>query len=461
MKNITRSLCSALFAGALLLPTATPALAGLPVEVNGQKLPTLAPMLKQVLPGVVNVSTRTRIRVEQNPLLNDPFFRHFFNIPNQPQPRERVSQSLGSGVIVDAARGYVLTNNHVVAKADSITVTLRDGRHFKAKVVGVDAPTDVAVIQIKADHLTAVPFANSDQLQVGDFVVAIGNPFGLGQTVTSGIVSALGRSGLGIEGYEDFIQTDASINPGNSGGALVNLYGQLVGINTAILGPSGGNVGIGFAIPANMAHDVMEQLIKHGSVKRGRLGVVAQNLTSDLADALNLPAGRGALITQVEHDSPAAKAGMHAGDVVTAIDREPVASAGQMRNRIGLLRVGSHISLDVLRNGKTLHLQATITAPTQTQAAGAKLDNRLAGAALGDIEPNNPLYGKTQGVEILQVQRFSPAWNAGLRSGDVVVSVNRQQVNSVEDVRKALKLGRNGILLNLQRGDSALFVVIR
>jgi Do/DeqQ family serine protease len=295
----------------------TPVLASLPlVDSQGQGLPTLAPMLERVLPSVVNVATRGRVRVQDNPLLQDPFFRRFFGVPNV--PRERQVQSLGSGVIVDAKHGYILTNSHVVDRADEITVTLKDGRVLTATLVGKDPEADVAVIQIHADGLIALPFADSDKIRVGDFVVAIGNPFGLGQTVTSGIVSAMGRSGLGIEGYEDFIQTDASINPGNSGGALVNLRGELMGINTAILAPGGGNVGIGFAIPINMASQIMTQLVAHGELHRGRVGVQVQDLTADLVEVFVIKGTvGGAVISKVVKDSPASTAGLEAGDVVT------------------------------------------------------------------------------------------------------------------------------------------------
>jgi serine protease Do/serine protease DegQ len=274
--------------------------AALPTAIEGQPLPTLAPMLEKVTPAVVNIATVGHIRIQQNPLLNDPYFRRFFNIPDQ--PRERQTQSLGSGVVIDAARGYVLTNHHVIDKADQIKVMLRDGRQFDAQLIGADSESDVAVVRIPAERLTALTLADSDHLRVGDFVVAIGNPFGLGQTVTSGIVSALGRSGLGIEGFEDFIQTDASINPGNSGGALVNLRGELVGLNTAIIAPGGGNVGIGFAIPINMAHAIMEQLVTHGAVKRGQLGITAQDLTPELAQAFGLAQERGTVVTEVTPD---------------------------------------------------------------------------------------------------------------------------------------------------------------
>lgn len=294
-----------LFITSLIMQTAN---AALPDAVNGKPLPTLAPILEDVMPGVVNVATRGRMQIQQNPLFNDPFFRHFFGTPNN-GPRERETQSLGSGVIIDAKSGYIMTNHHVINNADEITITLRDGRKLTAKLIGADPDSDIAIIQVKAENLTAIPLSNSDQLKVGDFVVAIGNPFGLGQTVTSGIVSALGR-GIGLKGYENFIQTDASINPGNSGGALINLRGELVGINTAILSRSGGNIGIGFAIPINMAHQIMQQLVEHGEVSRGRLGVIVQDLTPELASAFKLKQHKGAVIAQVVKGSPADKAGL-------------------------------------------------------------------------------------------------------------------------------------------------------
>jgi Trypsin. len=279
----------------------------LPPYAEGQALPSLAPMLERSMPAVVNISTSTNILVSENPLMQDPVFRQFFNVPNQQQQRQQQKNSLGSGVIIDSHQGLVLTNNHVIDKADKITVTLNDGRQLSAKLIGTDPEADVAIIQIAAENLTMLPIADSSQLRVGDFVVAIGNPFGLGQTVTSGIVSALGRSGLGIEGYEDFIQTDASINPGNSGGALVNLRGELVGMNTAILAPNGGNVGIGFAIPANMIMTIKESLVKHGEVRRGLLGVTTQDLTPELVNAFNLKNKQGAAISRIESNSPQQK----------------------------------------------------------------------------------------------------------------------------------------------------------
>ncbi|MGD8380288.1 MAG: Do family serine endopeptidase, partial [Gammaproteobacteria bacterium] len=326
-----------------------------------QGVPTLAPMIKQVTPAVVNISTKGHVEVQQNPLLNDPFFRHFFNVPEQPQQREY--QALGSGVIVDAKNGYILTNNHVIEHADEITVKLNDDREFDAKVIGADPETDVAVIKIDAKNLTQVPLGNSSQLQVGDFVVAIGNPFGLEHTVTSGIVSGLGRVGLNLNdqnSYQDFIQTDASINPGNSGGALVNLRGELVGINTAILSRSGGNIGIGFAIPINMAQTVMNQLIKNGKIERGVLGVSIQNLTPELADALGLKnVTHGAVVGQVTPGSGADKAGIKQGDVIIEANGKKVANLFDLKNVIGLLPVGSRVDLKVIRDGETRSITAT------------------------------------------------------------------------------------------------------
>jgi len=335
---------------AALAPEPRPALAAAAIpEVGGAAVPTLAPMLARIIPGVVNIAVRGRVK-EQNPLLQDPFFRRFFNLP-QNQLQERETRAIGSGVIVDAAQGYVLTNGHVVEHATRIEVTTNDNRRFPARLVGRDAGTDIAVLRIQASNLTAVPMGDSDRLRVGDFIVAIGNPFGLGQTVTSGIVSALGRSGLGVEGYEDFIQTDASINPGNSGGPLVNLQGQCVGINTAILTPGGGNIGIGFAVPINMARRVMERLIRFGEVKRGRIGVAIQDLTPDLAQAMNTAHTMGAVIARVDPGSPAERAGLRSGDLVVAVDGVAVHSGTQLRNIIGLTRIGEEVGLTVARAG--------------------------------------------------------------------------------------------------------------
>jgi len=309
----------------------------------------------------VGISVRGRVR-EDNPLLQDPMFRRFFNLQ---QPIERETQATGSGVIVDAAQGYVMTNAHVVENANSIEVTTKDNRHFKAKLIGRDPDTDIAALQISGGNLTSVPIGDSDYLQVGDFVLAIGNPFGLGQTVTSGIVSALGRS-PGIEGYEDFIQTDASINLGNSGGPLVDLQGRIVGINTAILAPSGGNIGIGFAVPINMARQVMDQLVQYGEIKRGRIGVAIQDLTPDLAQALGTRHTQGAVIARVEPGSPAERAGLRTNDLVVAINGAPMRSGTDLRNRVGLSRIGDAVELTVERGGTERNVTVRIEQVTTT-----------------------------------------------------------------------------------------------
>jgi len=343
--------------------TVCSALAGAPIpEAGGAPIQSLAPVVSRITPGVVGISVRGRVR-EDNPLLQDPLFRRFFNL--QQQPVERETQATGSGVIVDAAQGYVMTNAHVVENANSIEVTTKDNRHFKAKLIGRDPDTDIAVLQISGGDLTAVPIGDSDRLQVGDFVLAVGNPFGLGQTVTSGIISALGRS-PGIEGYEDFIQTDASINPGNSGGPLVDLQGRVVGINTAIVAPSGGNVGIGFAVPINMARQVMDQLVQYGEIKRGRIGVAIQDLTPDLAQALGTRHTQGAVIARVEPGSPAERAGLRTNDLVIAINGAPMRSGTDLRNRVGLSRIGDAVELTVERGGTERNVTVRIEQVTTT-----------------------------------------------------------------------------------------------
>jgi Do/DeqQ family serine protease len=351
--------------GIALTPGAlSPVLAGAPIPLaDGAPVQTLAPVVSRITPGVVGISVRGRVR-EDNPLLQDPMFRRFFNL--QQQPIERETQATGSGVIVDAGQGYVLTNAHVVENASNIEVTTKDNRRITAKLIGRDPETDIAVLQIPAGALTAVPIGDSDRLQVGDFALAIGNPFGLGQTVTSGIISALGRSGLGIEGYEDFIQTDASINPGNSGGPLVDLQGRVVGINTAILAPGGGNIGIGFAVPINMARQVMDQLISYGEIRRGRIGVAMQDLTPEVAQALGTRHTQGAVIARVEAGSPAERAGLRTNDLVVAVNGAPMRSGTELRNRVGLSRIGDEVELTVERGGVERNVAVRIEKATTT-----------------------------------------------------------------------------------------------
>ena len=465
---MTRQLAYFLLLTLSIVTVANPAIAALPSQINGQKLPTLAPMLEKVTPAVVNISAIGEVQVKQrNSLLDDPIFRHFFDIPNRVQTKK--FQSLGSGVVVDAKNGYVLSNHHVVADAKAIIVTFKDGRQLEAKLIGSDPRTDVAVLQIPSRGLTAVPMSDSDHLRVGDFAVAIGNPFGLGQTVTSGIVSALGRSGLGLSGkgkqqnFEEFIQTDAAINIGNSGGALVNLNGELIGINTAILSPNkGGNVGIGFAIPINMAKIVMQQLLEHGEIRRGYFGVVVQTLTPDLAEALNSSVNQGAIIASIEKDSPAEESGLQIHDIVTAINGHPVKNSAEMRNRIGVLNVGDKVDMVVYRGKKKLQLQTHITGDDVVgKIEGSKLDQRLAGAILTDIPPESPFHGRIGGVYVYGMERGSPAIAAGLEPGDIIVSINRYRVNNLNEAAQRLKNNQGQLLLNIQRGNTAFFILIR
>ncbi len=429
-----------------------PALAALPVSVEGEPLPSLAPVLKRVTPSVVNVNTLTRVRV-RSPLMEDPFFRRFFNVPDM--PRERVSQSLGSGVIVDAENGYVLTNNHVIAGADEISVGLKDGRSLEAKLIGIDPDTDLAVIQIPAENLTALQLADSDELQVGDFVVAVGNPFGLGQTVTSGIVSALGRTGLrGLE-YQNFIQTDASINPGNSGGALINLRGELVGINSAIFTPSGGNVGIGFAIPASMASYVMEQLIQFGEVRRGTLGLLVQDLTPELAGAFSIEAGQGVLVAEVAAGSAADEAGLQPGDVILRMAKRNINSTQDFHNAEGQLAIGDALQLEYLRNGKT-HDTRLVIQPVPV-VDGAELDFRLEGARFTNLTDKHKQQ-VLSGVLIEELEPGSRLARQGLVVGDIITGANRQTVNNLDDLRRVLEQMRSPLLLQVVRGNRAYVV---
>jgi Do/DeqQ family serine protease len=427
--------------------------------------PSLAPILKEVTPAVVNISVTGRNPMRLNPLFNDPFFRRFFEIPEGGQLPPQ--QSAGSGVIIDAGEGYVLTNHHVVANAEEIVVTLADRRTFDAELIGSDEGTDIALLKIDATGLTAIEIGDSDSLEVGDFVIAIGNPFGLGQTVTSGIVSALGRSGLQIEGgrYQDFIQTDASINPGNSGGALVDLDGALVGINSAIITPGGGNVGIGFAVPSNLARDVTAQLLEYGEVRRGRLGIGIQDVTPDLAEALGLSIDRGAVITQVEPNSSAEAAGLRAGDVITEFNGTAIENGSDLANKVGLVRVGSDVEIAFLRDGQRREVTATIgEAPDSARAAaggpGTTIE-RLDGAQFRNLDSSHPQYGRVQGALVASVEPGSPAARNGLQQGDIVTAVNRQNVSSVDELTAALEAAGPTVALNILRDEARLYIVIR
>jgi serine protease Do/serine protease DegQ len=435
---------------ALLLSTwSSLAAAQLPAQPGETPVPSLAPMLKRITPAVVNIATRGTVQ-EQNPLLNDPFFRRFFDAPNA--PRQREFQSAGSGVIVDAKNGYIVTNAHVIENATEITVQLLDNHSLTAKVVGKDEGSDVAVLKVQSANLVEIPIADSDLVEVGDFVVAIGNPFALGHTVTSGIISALGRSGINPEGYEDFIQTDASINPGNSGGALVNLNGQLVGINSAILSRTGGNIGIGFAIPSNMMKTVMNQLIKYGEVRRGVLGVNIQTLTPDIAQSMDLGNVQGALVSQVVDGSAAEKAGIKAGDVITAINGRPVKDASALRNSIGLLRIGDRVDVALLRDGKPRRVTAVVSErDAQAEAHASGLHEGLEGTDLVDAQG---------GVLIRSVAEGSPAAQRGLRANDLIIAVGRTRVANVAEFRRATE-GATAFVVQIRRGNAMLVIPIR
>ena len=438
----------------------TPAIAGQwPMELREGDRPTMAPLLERVTPAVVNISVTGSVRARSNPMLEDPFFRRFFNVPDQPRTVPR--QSVGSGVIVDAGEGYVMTNHHVIKGADEIVVTLQDRRRYEAQLVGSDEGTDIALLRIDADDLTEVRLGDSDSVRVGDFVLAIGNPFGLGQTVTSGIVSALGRSGINVDGYEDFIQTDASINPGNSGGALIDIDGKLIGVNTAIIAPSGGNVGIGFAVPVAMAAAVMEQLLEYGEVRRGRLGVVIQDVTPELAEALDLGSAEGAVITQVQPGSAAEEAGLTAGDVVVEIDGLPVINSSEMRNRIGLTPVGEDIEITYVRDGRRRSIDIEIGAGGQLTLSGGDTFSRLQGAEFRNMDTDHLRFSDAQGPVVSRIEQGSPAWRNGIREGDIILGVNRLRVRNVDELSDALDRAGTTIALNVLRGNTRIFVVIQ
>lgn len=437
-----------------LLMISFPVFAAIPASVDGQPLPSLAPILNEVTPSVVNVYTQTRVRV-RSPLLDDPIFRRFFNVPDT--PRERVSQSLGSGVIVDAQRGFILTNNHVIEGADDIAITLKDGRRIDAELIGTDPDTDLAVIRVSAENLRALTLADSDQLQVGDFVVAVGNPFGLGQTVTSGIVSALGRTGVrGLE-FQNFIQTDASINPGNSGGALINLRGELVGINSAIFTPSGGNVGIGFAIPSSMARYVMDQLIRFGEVRRGTLGLVVQDLTTELAGAFGIRIERGALIAEVMEDTAAARAGLQPGDVVTRVAGREVLSAQDFHNVEGQVPVGEALTLDYQRGSKPGHAILQVQSPVELQ--GGTVNRRFDGAVFTEL-PARQRSGRVSGVLLTELEPGSRLAYEGLRPGDIITGVNRESISSLADLKRLLGEVSGPFVLQIHRKGESYFARI-
>lgn len=438
----------------LSLSSVQTANAALPVAVQGQPLPSLAPMLQKVLPGVVSVKvTGTQPPGDQVP----PQFKFFFgpDAPAQQQGGQKF-EGLGSGVIIDAAKGYVLTNNHVVSNADKITVQTNDGREYDAKLIGKDDQSDIAIIQLKdAKNLTQIPMADSDKLRVGDFAVAVGNPFGLGQTVTSGIISALGRSGLNLEGLENFIQTDASINRGNSGGALLNLNGELIGINTAILSSQGGSMGIGFAIPINMAKNLSKQLIETGQVKRGLLGIRGSEMTSDLAKAFKLDSQRGAFVNEVLPDSGAAKAGIKSGDVVVSLEGQTLSSFAELRAKVGSLGPGAVVKLGILRDGKAMDVNVTLGASPEVAEALEKINPALTGLTLSNVDSK---AGK--GVQVDDVVKGSPADQVGFQTGDVIVGINRGAIDNLDALRKVLLTKPDLIALSVMRKGQSIYLLM-
>jgi len=424
-----------------------------------RQLPTLAPMIETVAPAVVNIAVTTSIRSEaQTP--QDELLRRFFDFEGPPGDRE--VEGAGSGVIVDAANGYVLTNHHVIANAAHITVTLLENRSLTARVVGSDEASDLAVLQVEPAHLTSIPFGDSSSLHVGDYVVAIGNPFGFTNSVTSGIVSALGRSGLNNGSFEDFIQTDASINPGNSGGALVNLNGELVGINSAIISRTGGNVGIGFSIPVNMVRAIMQQLIATGTVRRGLLGVKIQDVSPDIAATYELPTNSGALVYEVNPDSAAEKAGIRIEDVIISINGARLRDSGSLRNAIGLLPPGEKVAVGLLRDGREQTITAVLgeIAPTRVTAArrdeedDADLDGIFEGAEI--IENSGP----NGGLLVARVDPNSPAGQRGLQQGDVITTVNRVPIRTMAEAVPIMEKAR-AILLVVQRADRSHLILMR
>jgi serine protease Do len=481
MKKTTLAMSAlALSLGLALSPLSASAAETASSATTAQQMPSLAPMLEKVMPSVVSIN------VEGSTTVNTPRmprnFQQFFGdnspfcqdgSPFQSSPfcqgggagddspggngggQQQKFMALGSGVIIDAAKGYVVTNNHVVDNASTIKVQLSDGRKFDAKVVGKDPRSDIALIQIQdPKNLTAIKLADSDALRVGDYTVAIGNPFGLGETVTSGIVSALGRSGLNAENYENFIQTDAAINRGNSGGALVNLNGELIGINTAILAPDGGNIGIGFAIPSNMVKNLTSQMVEFGQVKRGELGILGTELNSELAKAMKVDAQRGAFVSQVMPNSSAAKAGIKAGDVITTLNGKPISSFAALRAEVGSMPVGSKVTLGLLRDGKPVSVNLELQQSSQTQVDSSSIFSGIEGADMSN-------KGADKGVVVSNVKAGSPAAHIGLKKGDVIIGANQQPVKNIAELRKILDSKPNVLALNIQRGDTTLYLLMQ
>ncbi|WP_145592347.1 serine endoprotease DegP [Yersinia bercovieri] len=480
MKKTTLVLSALALSIGLVMGPVSSAISAETAPSSSQQLPSLAPMLEKVMPSVVSINVEGSTQVSNAAAGGiPPQFQQFFGddspfcqdgspFQGSPMcqggqggkgavPSKQEFRALGSGVIIDAAKGYVVTNNHVVDNATKINVKLSDGRSYEAKVIGKDPRTDIALLQLKDfKNLTAIKMADSDQLRVGDYTVAIGNPYGLGETVTSGIVSALGRSGLNVENYENFIQTDAAINRGNSGGALINLSGELIGINTAILAPDGGNIGIGFAIPSNMVKNLTSQMVEFGQVKRGELGIMGAELNSELAKAMNVDAQKGAFISQVVPKSAAAKAGIKAGDVIVSMNGKPINSFAGFRAEIGTLPVGSKMTLGLLRDGKPVNVEVTLEQSSQAQVDSGNIYTGIEGAELSNSDVN----GK-KGVKVDNVKAGSAAARIGLKKGDIIIGINQQPVQNLGELRKILDTKPSVLALNIQRGDTSLYLLMQ
>ncbi|EPZ2140949.1 protease degQ [Enterobacter hormaechei subsp. hoffmannii UCICRE 3] len=455
MKKKNQLLSALALSVGLSLSASFPASAAQPSQVPGQEaIPSLAPMLEKVLPAVVSVQVEGTARQSQR--IPEELKKYFGE--EAPDQQAQPFEGLGSGVIIDAAKGYILTNNHVISQADKISVQLNDGREFDAKLIGGDDQSDIALLQVQnPSNLTQIAIADSDKLRVGDFAVAVGNPFGLGQTATSGIVSALGRSGLNLEGLENFIQTDASINRGNSGGALLNLNGELIGINTAILAPGGGSIGIGFAIPSNMAKTLSQQLIQFGEVKRGLLGIKGMEMSADIAKAFKLNVQRGAFVSEVLPNSGSAKAGVKSGDVIVSLNDKPLSSFAELRSRIATTEPGAKVKLGLIREGKPLTVEVTLDKSTSSSASAEQISPALQGATLSDGQ----LKDGTKGISVTAVEKSSPAAQAGLHQDDVIVGVNRTRVQSIAEMRKVLESKPAVIALQIIRGNDTLYILLR
>lgn len=456
MKKQTLLLSALALSVGLSLSTPFQAVAALPSQVPGQAaLPSLAPVLEKVLPAVVSVQVEGTAAPEGQKVPEE--LKKYFG-DELPDQQAQPFEGLGSGVIINAAKGYVLTNNHVVNHAEKISVQLNDGREFDAKLIGSDDQSDIALLQLQnATNLTQIKIADSDSLRVGDFAIAVGNPFGLGQTATSGIISALGRSGLNLEGLENFIQTDASINRGNSGGALLNLNGELIGINTAILAPGGGSIGIGFAIPSNMAQTLANQLIQFGEIRRGLLGIKGTEMSADIAKAFNLNVQRGAFVSEVLANSGSAKAGIKPGDVIISLNGKPLSSFAELRSRIATTEPGTKVKLGLLRDGKPQEVEVTLDKSTASSASAETIAPALQGATLSDGQ----LKDGTKGVTIAEVEKGSAAAQIGLHKDDVIIGVNRDRVRSIAEMRKVLESKPAVIALHVVRGNESIYLLLR